>query len=130
VDPPRALAVTTRGAVDGYVRRREWQVVWPGVLTDAGTVLEDGQRAHAAVLACAGSAVASGRTAARLHRLPLVDDWDPATGAREHLLDDVITQGARRTLRTRQPDGQVRELRRHACRLRTRTSSERAAGCC
>ena len=113
-----ALAVTTRGAVDGHVRRGEWRVVWPGVLTAAGTVLDRGQRAHAAVLACAEGAVVAGRTAARLHRLPLVDDADPATGASEHLLDDVVTDGARRTLRTPDADGQVRELRRSARRLR------------
>lgn len=33
-------------------------------------------------------AVAGGRTAARVYGLPLVDD-DPATGGRDHLLDDV-----------------------------------------
>ena len=123
-----ALAVTTRGAVDGYVRRREWRVVWPGVLTDAGTVLDQGQRAHAAVLACAGSAVVSGRTAARLHRLPLIDDCDPAAAAQQHLLDDVITSGARRTLRTRDPDGQVRQLHRYACRLGDRDVVRTSSG--
>jgi len=108
-----ALAVTTAGVADGYVRRGEWRTVWPGVLTDAGTVLDPGQRAHAAVLACGPGAVVCGRTAARLHRLPLIDDRDPATGAQEHLVDDVMTAGSRRTLRRREPDGEVRELRRH-----------------
>jgi len=109
-----ALAVTSSGAADGYVRRGEWRTVWPGVLTDAGTVLDPGQRAHAAMLACGSSAVVCGRTAARLHRLPLIDDRDPATGAQEHLVDDVLTDGSRRTLRTRDPDGEVRVLRRYA----------------
>ena len=109
-----ALAVTTRGAVDGHLRRREWRTVWPGVFTDAGTALDHGQRAHAAVLACGPGAVVSGRTAARLHGLPLIDDHDPATGAQQHLLDDVATPGARRPLLQREPDGAVRGLRRTA----------------
>ena len=86
-----ALDATTSGIVDAFVRRREWRVIWPGVLTDAGFDLDPGQRAHAAVLACGSDAVACGRTAARLHRWPLIDDRDPATGAREHLVDDVVT---------------------------------------
>jgi hypothetical protein len=111
-----ALAVTTRGAVDGFVRRGEWRTVWPGVLTDAGTVLDPWQRAHAAALACGPGAVVSGRTAARLHRLPLVDDHDPATGAAEHLLDDVVSRGPRGTLRVHDCDG-VRVLHRRAATL-------------
>ena len=102
------------GLADGYVRRGEWRSVWPGVLTDAGTVLDPGQRAHAAVLASGADAVVCGRSAARLHRLPLIDDHDPATGAQQHLVDDVMTAGSRRTLRGRDPDGQVRVLRRYA----------------
>ena len=112
-----ALAVITDGRVDGYVRRGEWRSVWPGVLTDAGTVLDPGQRAHAAALACRASAVVCGRTAARLHRLPLIDDRDPATGSAEHLVDDVVTVGSRRTLRVRDADGSVRVLRRQALGL-------------
>jgi very-short-patch-repair endonuclease len=83
------------------------------VLTDAGTVLDPWQRAHAAALACGPGAVVCGRTAARLHRLPLIDDRDPATGADEHLVDDVMTRGSRRPLRARAPDGEVRVLRRY-----------------
>ncbi len=109
-----ALTVASRGTVDGFVRRGEWRTVWPGVLTDAGTVLDHWQRAHAAVLACREGAVVAGRTAARLHRLPLIEDSDPATGAQEHLVDDVMTDGSRRTLRRRAADGQVRVLRRYA----------------
>jgi len=122
-----ALAVATRGTVDGFVRRGEWRTVWPGVLTDGGTVLDHWQRAHAAALACGAGAVVSGRTAARLHRLPLIDDHDPATGADEHLLDDVVSRGPRGPLRALDTDGQVRVLRRCAATLssdevaRTRT---------
>ena len=113
----QALSVCTRGVLDGHVRRKEWRSVWPGVLAGAGTDLDHRMRAHAAVLACGRSGVASGRTAARLHGLPLIDDRDPATGACEHLLDDALTSGARRPLRTRDHDGQVRTLRRGALRL-------------
>jgi hypothetical protein len=109
-----ALAVTARGRVDGFVRRNEWRAVWPGVLTDGGTELDHEQRAQAAVLACGRGAVATGRTAARVHRLPLIDDLDPSTGARQHLVDDVATGGARRSLRMPGPDGEVRVLRRSA----------------
>ena len=123
-----ALAVTTSGIADGYVRRGEWRVVWPGVLTDAGTVLDPGQRAHAAALACGPDAVVCGRTAARLHRLPLIDDRDPATAAQEHLVDDIMTFGSRRTLLARDPDGQVRELRRYARRLAPRDVVRTAGG--
>ena len=112
-----ALAVTTRGVVDGHVRRGEWQTVWPGVHTDAGTAPDHRMRAHAAVLACGSDAVAVGRTAARLHGLPLIDDRDPATGAQQHLLDDVATAGGRRPLLRRAPDGEVRVLRRTALTL-------------
>ena len=112
-----ALAVTTRGKVDGHLGRGEWRTVWPGVFTDAGTTLDHGQRAHAAVLACGPGAVACGRTAARVHGLPLIDDHDPATGAQQHLLDDVATSGARRPLRQGEPDGAVRVLRRTALTL-------------
>lgn len=53
--------------------------------------------------------MAAGRTAARVYRLPLIDDHDPATGAVEHLLNDVavprhlpaLTMGGR-TLHRRQ----------------------------
>lgn len=76
-----------------------WQRLWPGVYADGGEVTAE-QRAWAAVLASGGSdAVACGRTAARCWRFPLVDDRDPATGGREHRLDEVIAPAHRRTLR-------------------------------
>ena len=94
-----ALGVLSAGQIDALVRAGTWQVLWRGVYADAGHVLDAQQRAWAAVLAAGGAvdgcggrrlrAVASGRTAARLWRLPLVDDEDPATGAYDHRLDDV-----------------------------------------
>ena len=112
-----ALTVVTRDTADGFVRRGEWRSVWPGVLTDAGTVLDPGQRAYAAVLASGPASVVSGRTAARLYRLPLIDDRDPATGAQEHLVDDVTSAGSHRTLRKRDAGGHVFELRRSSRRV-------------
>ena len=95
----QALAVLTAAQVDQHVRAKTWQVTWRGVYADAGYELDAEQRAWAAVLAAGGAedgpdgrrlrAVVSGRTAARLWRIPLVDDEDPATGADDHRLDDV-----------------------------------------
>jgi hypothetical protein len=94
-----ALEVLSAGQVDALVRANTWQVPWRGVYADAGHVLDAEQRAWAAVLAAGGAvsgsggrrlrAVASGRTAARLWRVPLIDDEDPATGADDHRFDDV-----------------------------------------
>ena len=123
----QALDVVSRGVVQSQVRRGLWQVAWPGVYADAGQVLDTGQRARAAVLASGGdgppflgpdlrrspAGVASGRTAARVHRLPLIDDRDPATGAQQHLLDDVTVRTAADPLRSLSPDG-PRVLRRTA----------------
>jgi len=106
----QALAVLPRGVVDARVRTGAWQVPWPGVHADSGHVLDGVQQAWAAVFACGGAdqplpcgppdpetgerrrrlvAVAAGRTAARLLELPLIDDDDPATGARDGLNADV-----------------------------------------
>ena len=88
----QALEVLGRGQVDALVRSRTWQVPWRGVYADGGHDLDAEQRAWAAVLAVGGArldAAASGRTAARLWGLPLIDDLDPATGHQEHLLEDV-----------------------------------------
>lgn len=100
-----ALEVVTRGQVQRRVGSGTWQLVLPGVYADGGYVLSAEQRAVAAVLATgdrvvreAGErvrAVACGRTAARVLGLPLIDDDDPATGASEHLVDDVHTFRAR-----------------------------------
>lgn len=106
----QALQVVTAGEIDVRVRQGVWQVAWPGVYADGGFDLDAEQQAFAAVLASGGAgqprahgprntatgvrperlvAVASGRTAARVWQLPLVDDDDPATGAQDHLHHDV-----------------------------------------
>lgn len=94
----QARTALTDGAVDALVRGGTWQVMWRGVYADGGYEPDAGQRAQAAVLAVGGGrtaggpghvSVACGRTAARVWRLPLVDDADPVTGAYEHRIDDV-----------------------------------------
>lgn len=106
----QARRLLTGGEIDEFVRSGTWQVVWPGVYADGGYVLDAEQRAFAAVLASGGAdqplpagppdhrvgapirhlrAVAVGRTAARVWHLPLIDDEDPATGARDRFHDDV-----------------------------------------
>ena len=105
-----ALALLTPGEIDALVRTRIWQTPWRGVYADGGCDLSAAQRALAACLASGGAgqpfpyglpnpvtgkrrrrlrAVAAGRTAARVYGLPLINDHDPATGAVEHLHDDV-----------------------------------------
>lgn len=99
---PQALGLLTPGQVDALVRTGQWQVLWRGTYADGGLVVTTEQRAIAGVLAAGGTvrahattppwplrAVAAGRTAARVWDLPLVDDDDPATGAKEHLLENV-----------------------------------------
>jgi hypothetical protein len=123
----QALAATTRGRVDALVRRGEWQSPWPGVYADGGITLDVEQRGFAAVLASGGDhepvrtaagkrvlrAAACGRLAARLHQLPLIDDDDPATGGREHLIDDVAVGWGGRALTGTAPDGTTWTLLRH-----------------
>jgi hypothetical protein len=129
----QALAVLSSAAVDHLVRCGSWQVAWPGVYADGGYALDPPQRAFAAVMASGGAeqpvpyadpdpdtgkprarlrAVAAGRTAARVWGFPLIDDDDPATGAHEHVLEDVVWWRHARTVRFR-----GRELRRHDVRL-------------
>lgn len=71
------------GLTTAQVRRRlewgEWQSVRRGVYCDGGVVPDAVMRASAAVQRAGGSAVAAGRTAARVWGIPLVDDHDPAT---------------------------------------------------
>jgi len=115
----QALDVLGRGQVDALVRARTWQVPWRGVYADGGHELDAEQRAWAAVLAAGGAgadprgprlrAVAYGRTAARVHGLPLVDDLDPATGSQEHLLDEVAV--ARRLPRQSWAGRELRPVR-------------------
>ena len=92
---PQALRLLRPGQIDELVRTRCWQVLWRGVYVDGGSAPTPQQRAYAAVLATTPPqqdrlVVAAGRTAARLHGLPLIDDDDPATGAQEHLVDQVL----------------------------------------
>lgn len=122
-----ALAVLTRRQVQSRVDGGYWQVVWPGVYADAGHELDAEQRGFAAVLASGGEgqplpgrnggrvvrAVACGRTAARVHRFPLIDDDDPATGACQLLLDDVAIRYSAPALTSARPDGRVHVLTRH-----------------
>jgi hypothetical protein len=136
------LRSTSPGRYDALVRSGDWQLPWPGVCADAGYDLDAVQRAFAGVLASGGQpepvvvpaapaapdgpdgpvapagprqpvAYACGRTAARVWRFPLVDDDDPATGARDHLHDDV---GVWRNVGTLHHDG--RTLHRRQLRLR------------
>lgn len=114
----QAVHVTSRGRVDGYVARGEWQAPWPGVYMDAGVPPDPEQRAFAAVLASGGEhdrrrAVVCGRLAARIHGMPLVDDDDPATGGCEHLIDDVAVGWGGVPLTSLLPNGQQRLLLRH-----------------
>lgn len=130
----QALAVTTRGRIDGFVRRGEWQVPWPGVYADGGIELDLEQRGFAAVLASGGEdaprprAVVCGRLAARIHGFPLVDDADPATGRWEHLLDDVAVTWSGPCLTTALPDGRRRTLSRHRVRYPTRELLRTSSG--
>ncbi len=96
-----ALACLTRGRIDALIASGCWQVLWPGVYADNGYVLDAEQRAMATVLAATRDhvvangqppAAATGRTAARMLRLPLIDDDDPATGGQEHRHDDVAVR--------------------------------------
>jgi hypothetical protein len=101
-----ALAVVTRGHVQRRLASGAWQQVLPGVYADGGYLLSPEQSALAAVMATGDAvssrvpgdhvpAIACGRTAARVHVLPLIDDDDPSTGACEKLIDDVHTFRAR-----------------------------------
>ena len=123
----QAGALLTPGEIASLVRTGVWQVVWRGVYSDGGFVLDAEQRAVGAVLAAGGTldpvphpvtgepqlrAAACGRTAARVWGFPLIDDADPSTGAEEYLLDDVAV--ARRVATAR--SGR-RTLRPHEVRL-------------
>lgn len=123
----QAAAATSAGRYDALVRAGVWQLPWPGVCADGGYDLDAVPRAWAGVLASGGDAspvtgrdgrsrllaYACGRTAARVWLFPLVDDDDPATGARDHVHDDV---GVWRNVGTLHHDG--RTLHRRQLRLR------------
>lgn len=121
-----AREVLTPGQVDHLLATGVWQRVLPGVYADGGYALDPLQRAVAAALATGDAvlrepgepvrAVVCGRTAARVHGLPLIDDDDPATGAAEHLVEDVHTCRAR-SGRSLAFTGAGRQLRRHRLTL-------------
>ena len=139
-----ALTLLTPGEIDALVRTGVWQTPWRGVYADGGCDLSAEQRALAACLASGGAgqpfpygppdpvtgkrrrrlrAVAAGRTAARVYRLPLIDDHDPATGAAEHLIDDGAVY---RHLPTLTSDG--RSLNRRQLRLKPGEFMRRPGG--
>jgi len=99
----QATEVISAGAVDALVRRGTWQLLLPGVYTDAGHEPDAAQRAWAAVLASGPGAVACARTAARLWSIPLIDDHDPATGALDHVNHDVAVTRNVPTLKAPRP---------------------------
>lgn len=88
-------------------RGNEWQTLRRGIYAYAGVMPSPTMRAAAAVLAAGGSlraaegprppvtAVAAGRSAARVWGIPLVDDEDPATGRHEAREDDVLRSSGR-----------------------------------
>ena len=129
----QALAVTTAARIATEVRRGHWQQPWPGVYADGGGDLDHAQRAFAAILASGGGdqptpvlgggrrlrAVACGRTAARRHGLVLIDDHDPATGACEQDVDEVLVWSPRRPVVHRLADGTRRTLHRRQLRVRS-----------
>lgn len=140
----QASALLGQRAIESLLVSGLWQVIWPGVYVDAGFALSTEQRCWAAVLASGGAdqptpcgpahpvtgkrrkrlrAVACGRTAARYWQLPLIDDADPATGAQEHLIDDVSVW---RNLPDLQHDD--RRLRRHQLRLGSKDLVRTASG--
>ena len=90
----------TAGQIDTRRAMGLWQVLQRGVYTDGGTPPHPAQRAGAACLAGGRGAVAAGRTAARVHLFPLIDDEDPATGRCEIGIDEVaLREGVHRASR-------------------------------
>lgn len=83
--------------IEHLVATGDWQRIHRGVLADSGVVPDALMRGWATVQAGGGfgEAWAAGRTTARLLGLPLIDDHDPATGAEEHVLDDVAVKASR-----------------------------------
>jgi very-short-patch-repair endonuclease len=89
-----AVAQLGRVRLDALLRDGYWQELYPRIYTDGGTLPDPEQRGWAAVLA-SGGGCAAGRTAARVHALPLIDDDDPTTGALELVHDDVVASRSR-----------------------------------
>jgi hypothetical protein len=97
--------------VEHRLATREWQLLRRGVHCDGGIVPDAAMRGWAAVKAAGGPgrSWAAGRTTARLFRLPLIDDDDPATGAAEHVHDEVAVLASRRP--TQRPTLHVQRLK-------------------
>lgn len=95
----------TREQVRRARERGEWQALRPGCYLDGGVTPAPRHRAWAAVLAAGGPEVATavGRTAARLHGLPLIDDDDPVLSRYEAAHDDVVVATGRQSGRTLHP---------------------------
>jgi hypothetical protein len=89
------------GVSEGTIARRvasgQWQSLRRGTYADGGVDPTPVMRGWAAVLSRGGpgAAWAAGRTTARLLGLPLVDDDDPATGARDLEHDDLAVRARR-----------------------------------
>ena len=131
LDPARRRSRSlTRRAGATHSGRGAWQVLWPGVYADGGVELDAEQRAVAARRSPAGRGqpsvgtgpgdrlpargCAPSRAAGRPRGsggFPLIDDDDPATGAHEHLLDDVAVVA--RHARPLQPSAAGRRCTRH-----------------
>ena len=82
----------SEGAIARRVASGRWQRLRRSVYADGGVEPSPLMRGWAAVLEGGGPAraCAGGRTTARLLGLPLIDDDDPATGAHDAELDDVV----------------------------------------
>jgi hypothetical protein len=99
----QALAAgLTAHQIDALLANGSWQTLQRGIYTDGGTTPHPVQRAGGACLAAGKGSVAAGRTAARVHRFPLIDDDDPATGSRQIGIDEVVLgDGVHRATRGR-----------------------------
>lgn len=123
----QALALVTPGQVRGHVLDGVWRTTWPGVLCDGGFALDHVSWAWAAVLASLprGSTVprldvvVCARSAARVLGIPLIDDDDPATGARDHVHHDIAVRRHVRDLVSRpvNPAEPVQHLHRRQLAL-------------
>lgn len=85
----------SEGAIARRVASGQWQLLHRGVYTWGGVAPSAPGRAWAAILRAGGPgrARAAARTTARLYRLPLIGDDDPATGATDARHDDVAVIG-------------------------------------
>lgn len=132
-----ALASLTRGQVQARVVGSIWQSPFRKVYAAGETLLTPELWELAAALASTATgqpmeeagrpAVAAClRSAARVWDLPLIDDDDPATGAAEHLIHDVLTN---RNMAPLPPEGEDGHLVvRHRSVVRTDELVRRPSG--